>query len=53
MSKNILDTVHEEAKGLYKAGVIDAKTLQEFEKICGKDITRTTHRLGRLKNIFI
>ncbi len=30
----ILEAVHETAKGLYKAGVIDQKTLCEFDRLC-------------------
>ena len=33
-SKSILDTVHETAAGLHKAGVMDAKTLREFDALC-------------------
>ena len=34
MAKKILDTVHDTAKGLHKAGVMDAKTMREFEALC-------------------
>jgi putative transcriptional regulator len=30
----ILEAVHETAKGLYKAGGIDQKTLGEFDQLC-------------------
>ena len=33
MSK-ILETVHGTAKGLHKAGVLDAKTMREFDALC-------------------
>ena len=31
---NILDAVHETAKGLHKAGVMDQVTLHEFDRLC-------------------
>lgn len=31
---NILDMVHETAKGLHKAGVMDQVTLREFDRMC-------------------
>lgn len=30
----ILDAVHETAKGLHKAGVMDPATLREFDQLC-------------------
>ena len=30
----ILEAVHETAKGLYKAGVMDQTTLREFDRMC-------------------
>lgn len=30
----ILETVHETAKGLYKAGVMEQTTLREFDRMC-------------------
>ena len=32
--KTILDTVHETAKGLHKAGVMDTTTMREFDVLC-------------------
>jgi putative transcriptional regulator len=32
--KRILDTVHETAKGLHKAGVMDKQTMREFDALC-------------------
>lgn len=32
--KTILDTVHETAKGLHKAGVMDTTTMREFDALC-------------------
>ena len=34
MDKSILDVVHDSAKGLYKAGVMDDVTLREFDALC-------------------
>ena len=34
MAKKILDTVHDTAKGLHKAGVMDIKTMHEFDGLC-------------------
>ena len=30
----ILETVHETAKGLYRAGVMDRVTMREFDRLC-------------------
>ena len=34
MAKNILDAVRKTAKGLHKAGAMDAKTMREFDALC-------------------
>ena len=34
MAKKILDAVHQTAKGLRKAGAMDAKTMREFDALC-------------------
>jgi putative transcriptional regulator len=34
MAKKILETVHETAKGLHRAGVMDTKTMREFDALC-------------------
>lgn len=34
MDKSILDVVHESAKGLYDAGIVDATTMHEFDALC-------------------
>ena len=34
MAKKIMDTVHDTAKGLHKAGVMDTKTMLEFDALC-------------------
>ena len=33
-NKSILEVVHETADGLHKAGVMDAKTMHEFDALC-------------------
>ncbi|KPA09690.1 DNA-binding protein [Candidatus Magnetomorum sp. HK-1] len=38
MDKSIMEAVHETAKGLNKAGLMDTETLQEFETMCCKPI---------------
>lgn len=34
MNKSILDVVHESAKGLNKAGLMDELTMHEFDALC-------------------
>jgi len=34
MDKLILDVVHDTAKGLKKSGLVDAKTMREFDVLC-------------------
>ena len=34
MGKSILNNVHETAKGLHRAGVMDGKTMREFDVLC-------------------
>lgn len=34
MSKRLMKELHETAKGLYKAGVMDLQTMQEFDALC-------------------
>ena len=34
MSKNILETVHETAKGLHDAGLLDMTTMKTFDALC-------------------
>ena len=34
MDKSILEIVHESAKGLYDAGVMDVTTMHEFDALC-------------------
>jgi len=34
MARKILQTVHETAKGLHEAGVMDTRTMREFDLLC-------------------
>lgn len=34
MSKRILETVHETAKGLHDAGIMEVTTMHEFDALC-------------------
>jgi len=49
MEKSIIEVVHETAKGLNKAGLMDSKTLYEFETICCKSIP--TYKPEQIKKI--
>lgn len=42
MKKSILDVVHESAKGLYDAGIVDATTMHEFDALCLPPIKKFT-----------
>lgn len=34
MGKQVLDSVHETASGLHRAGVMDTRTMREFDALC-------------------
>lgn len=34
MAKKLLETLHETAKGLHKAGVMETQTMREFDALC-------------------
>ena len=34
MKKSVLETVHETAKGLHDAGLVDTQTMREFDAMC-------------------
>ena len=40
----ILEAVHETAKGLRKAGVMDQVTLREFHRMCQPSVAKLTSR---------
>lgn len=51
--KKILDTVHETAKGLRKAGVMDTRTMREFDALClppVQDLTAAQIKQLRTRN---
>jgi putative transcriptional regulator len=51
--RRILDTVHETAKGLRKAGVMDAQTMREFDALClppVKNLSAVQIRRIRMRN---
>jgi len=53
MDKSILETIHETADGLHKAGVMDTKTMREFDALClppVKEYTATEIKQIRLHN---
>lgn len=52
MDKSILEVVHESAKGLYDAGIIDVTTMHEFDTLCLppiKELTAKEIKTLRLK----
>jgi putative transcriptional regulator len=52
MDKSILEVVHESAKGLYDAGIVDATTMHEFDELClppVKELTPHQIKMLRLK----
>ena len=51
MAKSILDTVHKTARGLHKSGVMDAKTMREFDALCLPPVKRyTATQINRIRN---
>lgn len=52
MKKSILDVVHDTANGLYDAGLVDTKTMHEFDALCltpVQDLTPKQIKQIRLK----
>ncbi len=48
--ETILDVVHKTAKGLHKAGVMEAKTLREFDALCLPPIkSYTAQQIKRIR----
>ena len=43
MAKKIMEAVHETAKGLRKAGTLDAKTMREFDALCLPPVKTDLH----------
>jgi putative transcriptional regulator len=51
MAKSILGTVHKTARGLHKAGVMDAKTMREFDALCLSPVkSYTAAQIKRIRN---
>ena len=49
-NKSILEVVHETADGLHKAGVMDAKTMREFDALCLPPVkTYTPAQIKRMR----
>jgi len=51
MAKKILETVHETVQGLYDSGVVDLKTMRNFDELCiepPKDLTKSEIKKIRL-----
>lgn len=46
MAKKILEVVHKTAKGLHKAGVMQPKTLREFDALCLPPVKELTRNRG-------
>ncbi len=50
MAKEILKAVHETAKGLHKAGVMDTMTLRDFDALCLPPVkTYTPAQIKRIR----
>jgi putative transcriptional regulator len=50
MAKKILDTVHETARGLHEAGVMNTRTMREFDALCLQPVkTLSAVQIKRLR----
>ena len=50
MARKILQTVHETAKGLHEAGVLDTRTMREFDVLCLQPVkTLNAAQIRRLR----
>lgn len=50
MAKKILDTVHETARGLHEAGVMNTRTMREFDALCLQPVkTLSAAQIKRLR----
>ncbi|HSD68987.1 MAG TPA: DNA-binding transcriptional regulator [Woeseiaceae bacterium] len=50
MARKILHTVHETAKGLHEAGVMDTRTMREFDLLCLQPVkTLNAAQIRRLR----
>lgn len=48
MNKSILEVVHESAKGLYDAGLMDIKTMHTFDAMCLPPVRKLSPRQIKL-----
>lgn len=48
-SKTILNVVHETARGLHKAGAMDAATMREFDDLCPPPVRQ--YSAGQIKRL--
>ena len=48
-SKTILNAVHETARGLHKAGAMDAATMREFDDLCPPPVRH--YSAGQIKRL--
>jgi putative transcriptional regulator len=50
MAKKILETVHETARGLHEAGVMNTRTMREFDALCLQPVkTLSAAQIKRLR----
>lgn len=50
MDKSILKVVHESAKGLYDAGIVDAATMHDFDALCLAPVKKlSAHEIKMLR----
>jgi putative transcriptional regulator len=50
MANKILETVHETARGLHKAGVMDTQTMRQFDALCLQPVkTLSAAQIKRLR----
>ena len=50
MARKILQTVHETAKGLHEAGIMDTRTMREFDVLCLQPVkTLNAAQIRRLR----
>lgn len=49
MNKSILDAVHDTAKGLNETGLLDTKTMREFDALCLPPVKN--YSAGQIKRI--
>jgi putative transcriptional regulator len=50
MAEKILDTVHETARDLHEAGVMDTRTMREFDALCLQPVkTLSAAQIKRLR----